>query len=216
MNIYVNYPGDASSLFIFPMLPESVDVSASTRFQSYDIMNLGEIKTPQGENLTSFKWSGILPGKSRKNERFCKVWTDPTEIQSMFSVWRTTGAILHLMVTETTINHDVYLESYDCKYQGGYGDIEYSISFVVAKDLYVRVEGEPEEVKPYNGAPYVVKPGDSLWTVAEITLGDGSRYKDVFNKNWVLIVGTNAPMIVAGAQGIELHTIHPGQVLLVP
>lgn len=46
---------------------------------------------------------------------------------------------------------------------------------------------------------YTVKPGDSLWAIAEKELGDGSRYKEIKTAN-----------------GLTSDTIHTGQVLKIP
>jgi len=210
MYIYVNTVGKADSLFVFPMMPESIDVQAATRFQSYSIMNIGEVKLPLGEELTKISWSGLLPGYERSSHRYVHNWINPKEIQSKFSFWRNGGSKLHLMVTETTINQDVYVESYTCSPQGGYGDIGYSISFVAAKDLIIKVEGEADTATVYNGAPYVVKQGDSLWKVAQKTLNDGNYYPEIYAKNQALIDARNA------TEGGTMYDIYAGQVLLMP
>lgn len=48
--------------------------------------------------------------------------------------------MLVLYVSDTPINHDVYLEDYNVTYSGGNGDYDYDISFVVAKPLIVKTE----------------------------------------------------------------------------
>ena len=51
-------------------------------------------------------------------------------------------------------------------------------------------------------AEYTVKPGDSLWSIAESELCDGAKYPE--------IVSANADMLSGG------KTVHPGQVLHIP
>ena len=77
----VVYEVDTGENLIFPMNPEEIQVKAATRFQSYDIMNKGEVKLPLGEELTGFSWSGKLPGRARRNDPFVISWTDPKAIQ---------------------------------------------------------------------------------------------------------------------------------------
>ncbi len=42
---------DTGNFMTFPMLPEEISVECATRFQSYDIMNIGEIMHPISEAL---------------------------------------------------------------------------------------------------------------------------------------------------------------------
>ena len=49
---------DTGNFMTFPMLPEEIKVECATRFQSYDIMNIGEIMQPLGEELPRISWGG--------------------------------------------------------------------------------------------------------------------------------------------------------------
>ena len=57
-----------------------------------------------------------------------------------------------------------------------------------------------------SGAPsastYTVKKGDCLWNIAKLFLGDGSRWREIYNLNTDKIVNPNL--------------IYPGQVLTLP
>ena len=203
------------------MLPSSVKLKASGKFQSYDIINVGEVKIPKGQKLTDISWSNtILPGVKRKNMSYIKRqhWRAPNEIISTFENWRKNGTRLKLMVTETIINHDVYLDSFSAEAVGGAGDYEYSISFMEAKDMMVYTVNELglQPKSPTNNnvssgtrpAPpkqntYTVAGGDSLWAIAKKHLGNGNRYMEIYNANKATI-GSNPSLI------------RPGQVLTLP
>lgn len=131
----------------FPMLPDRITVNTAASFYEYSIINTGEIQIPSGEKLTGFSWSGKLPGAARKNAPYIKEWTDPHEMQSRWSFFRANKKKLRLLITETPINHDVYLSSYDVDYSGGYGDYDYTIEFIQAKDLkiYVSLDAQLED-----------------------------------------------------------------------
>ncbi len=108
------------------------------------------------------------------------------------------------MITETPINHEVYLESYSMTYAGGFGDYDCDISFVQAKELKVLTEGAEEssngenpgttkavtpqeEKRPEKKADtsYTVKKGDCLWDIAQAKLGAGSRYGEIAALNHI-------------------------------
>lgn len=63
--------------------------------------------------------------------------------------------------------------------------------------------------KPSNNKPktYTVKHGDSMWEIAKKYLGDGSKYKQLYNLNKELIDKRNAK------EGTPKYTIYTGQVL---
>ncbi len=64
----------------------------------------------------------------------------------------------------------------------------------------IQVEEQREEAKHET---YTVKPGDSLWRIAQNKLGDGNRYMEVFYAN-------------RDKMETPQSVIHPGDVLNVP
>ena len=191
----------------FPMLPEEIKVECATRFQSYDIMNIGEVMQPLGEELTRISWSCKIPGEKRQlttgngyqNPYIIVSHGDPLKVQSWFSYLRVRGTKCRLLITETPINHDVYLENYTMTYAGGFGDYDCDISFIHAKELKICTEGSEsdnaegttkavtpqEQQRPEKKADtsYTVKKGDCLWDIAQAKLGAGSRYKEIATLN---------------------------------
>ena len=105
MDIYITEK-ESGTRIALSMLPEKVKRKASTKFQSYDIINIGEVKLPRGTKLLTFSWDGTFPGSGRKSYGFIKshFWMEPKELEAIFDQWRTDGTILILMVTETFIN----------------------------------------------------------------------------------------------------------------
>ncbi|MDR1703943.1 MAG: LysM peptidoglycan-binding domain-containing protein [Clostridiales bacterium] len=204
----------------FPMTPQSVNVKTGAIFQNYTVMAIGDIKLATGQELTGFQWEGMLPGEARKNEPYILEWRSPLEIQSQWSAFRAEKKKLRLMITETPVNHDVYLERYTVDYMHGFGDYYYNISFIEAKDLKVYVSGAggdssstadtaankplgPERPTPPEASTHTVASGDSLWRIAEKLMGDGSKYPELYEANKELI-GSNPSLIM------------PGQVLTIP
>jgi len=202
------------------MLPEKAKQKGDAAFQIYDIINVGEVRIPRGTNLLTFSWNGTLPGKSRRNASYVKshYWQSPEEIINIWERWRKEGTKIRLMVTETIINHDVYLDGYTAEPTGGNGDYEYTISFIEAKPIEIYTVNELN-IKPKTqtyktstttrppaakaaAKTYTVKSGDSLWKIAQLTLGKGSRYMEIYNLNKDKIKNPSV--------------IYPGQVLMLP
>lgn len=202
------------------MLPEATIRKGSAKFQSYDIISKGEVKLPRGTNLLSFSWSGIFPGASRKNMSFVKThhWRDPKEMENIFEGWRKYGTVLNLMVTETSINHEVLLSDFTTTNSGSAGDVAYEVTFVENKNIFVyntsqlsimptAATNDTNAARPEPAAAaattYTVVSGDNLWNIAKQYLGSGVRYTEIYELNKSVI-------------GSDPGLIYPGQVLTLP
>lgn len=225
MDIYLT-DLETNSRFRFPMLPETISVYASASFYTYQIMNLGEVKLPLGENLKSFSWDGKFPGKARQKKPFLKEWSDPKEIQCKFDYYRANKRKLRLLITETPVNLNVYISSFKINYSGGYGDYDYSIQLVQAKDLKIPVSknlsassvsntaassvSSPARTSGPSPMSYTVKKGDCLWAIAEKYLGSGSKYNQLYEANKDVIREWAAKY-----HSSEKYIIYAGQVLTI-
>lgn len=213
MDFYLTAP-DGSRLH-FPVNPERITCNTGNRILTFDVITLGEISLPRGRVPTRFSFEGFFPGEARKDLPMVKGWRPPRELVGQLSAWRNEGTKLRLLVTETPINHDVYFDgdgSFEHEWRGGHGDCWYSLRFVEARELVVTAEApvlvaaaSAPQPRPAPPPPktYTVKPGDSLWAIAKRILGDGSRWKEIYNAN-VSVIGKNP------------NLIYPGQVLRIP
>jgi len=215
MDFYLTAPGGGR--IHFPVNPEKATCNTGNRLLTFDVISLGEISLPRGRVPTIFSFEGFFPGEARKNDPNIKNWRLPKELIGILSAWRNEGTKLRLLVTETSINHDVYFDgdgSFEHKWRGGYGDCWYSLRFIEARTLVVKVDEPAQPVQPAEKeatarpAPeppktYTVKKGDTLWAIAKRFLGSGSRWKEIYNANKSVI-------------GKDPNLINPGQVLRIP
>ena len=211
MDFYLISP-DGSCVH-FPVNPERITCDTGNRILTFDIITLGEISLPRGRVPTRFSFEGFFPGEARKDDPMVKSWQSPKELVGILSLWRNEGTKLRLLVTETPINHDVYFDgdgSFEHEWRGGHGDCWYNLRFVEARELIIRDEGETapavavsvQQTRPEPPAPktYTVKSGDTLWAIAKQALGDGGRWREIYNNN-------------ADVIGKDPNLIRPGQVL---
>ena len=211
MDFYLTAPN--GSRIHFPINPERITCQTGNRIQTFDVIELGEISLPRGRVPTRFSFEGFFPGEARRNDPMVKSWRSPKELAGILSLWRNEGTKLRLLVTETPINHDVYFDgdgSFQHEWYGGHGDCRYTIQLVEARELIIRAEGETapavavgvQQTRPTPPTPktYTVKPGDTLWGIAKQILGDGGRWREIYNNNVDVI-------------GKDPNLIRPGQVL---
>lgn len=205
----------------FPMLPTDISVKIAQQFATYSILRMGEVKIPSGTSADGFSWSGILPGAARQYEPYVRAWQEPKAIYNWLNglkVKNDKPIKARLLITETPINCDVYLSSFMAAPTGGYGDINYDITLVQARDIIVRKSGEKTATETLQDAPpaentertvppaaqtYTVVKGDSLWKIAQKFYGNGGEYAKIYAAN-------------QGTIGSNPSQIEPGQVFTIP
>lgn len=197
MDFYLTGP-DGSRIHL-PVNPERITCQTGNRIQAFSVIELGDISLPRGRVPTRFSFEGFFPGEARRNDPMVKSWRSPKDIVEQLTAWRNEGTKLRLLVTETPINIDVYFDgngSFEYEFRGGHGDCWYTMRFVEARDL---TEARARPALPILKT-YTVKPGDTLWAIAKKTLGDGARWREIYNNNVDVI-------------GEDPNLIRPGQVL---
>ena len=191
---------------VFPMLPEKVHLSGDGKFMPYSIINLGDVKLPRGSSLEEISWNNAMfPGKKRKDAVYVGEFTEPKTLINSLRNIRDKGTKCNLLITNTVINSDVYISKFNGDYKGGHGDFFYSISFTEARDIkiYTYQPSKKKKSKPNQGKKrpspkkkkkkadsnngktitVTVKSGDCLWALAQKYLGNGARYKEIYNLN---------------------------------
>ena len=185
-------------------VPEKISVKSAAHFQSYSVIEKGEVKIPKGESLSDISWSSTLPGEDRINYGFVKgsAWESPKAIITRWEKWKKNQCKLRVMITQTAVNMDVYLQDYHATYSGGSGDAEYQITFVAAKDMLVKTVKEVDAEKaaetasnaaaipalnerasrqPLSGC--TMPAGGNLWSVAQQMTGNGGNWGNILSLN---------------------------------
>lgn len=223
-------PVGNGSKFTFPALPGKVQGKYGAKYQSFDIISQGTVKVPKGTDVAEFTWDGVFWGESKRNEPIVKKnsWKEPNECVKILSNFMKNETVLNLIVTETWINVDVTISSFQPRPIGAYGNVEYSITFVQKKPLQIYTTDElkiakfVKKIKPRNDSggssggdsTYTVVSGDTLWRIASKKLGSGSK--------WTQIYDANADTIEAEAKkhgkssSDHGHWIWAGEVLTIP
>lgn len=227
MDIYITNL-ETKQMLRLPMLPEEINGKIGNRFTSYSVLKNGEVKLETGTSLDTFSWDGMFPGKHRKKDPYIRKWVSPKKCDIFFRNLKASSGKprkAKLLITDTKINLNVYLQDYSPVESGGYGDISYSVTFVKAKSLVVekvaakkkttgnnKNTGKKKDTKtaktdkrtsPPAAKTYTVRSGDCLWKIAQKFYGNGALYTKIYSAN-------------KGVIGSNPNLIYPGQVLKIP
>lgn len=143
MDIYLKpKSGTGNDWFRFPLMPDSISVGTGANVLTFTVINLGEVRIPKGNQLTNYSWSGILPGEHMKDASFVFDWQPPATIIQRLKEWQSQGTTLTLMVTELSINEDVFIQTLNYEYSG-VGDCNYSINLSVRRELTISATTPP-------------------------------------------------------------------------
>ena len=230
MNASIRPSGGAVTQF--PMMPEKITLGADAKFMTYSIISLGDVKIPRGQGIKEISWSGIFPGKARKNSPLVSSWVDPNTLIKRMEQYRDNGTICKLLVTGTCINYSVYISSFKGKYSGGLGDFYYDIKFIIAREIKIyttkelkigtssktqRPASKKSNKKSTTGSKtttYTIKSGDTLSRIAQKKLGKASRYPEIYKLNNSKI---EASAKKHGRKSSNNgHWIYPGTKLTIP
>lgn len=212
-----------------PVLPESLEVSASSTNSTTNIVQLGDITNIGIKGLKSVNISSFFPKYDAPYVQTSGGFREPDYYLEFFERIKDDRKPVRLVVTDTEINMMVSVESFNYTRNWGTDDIEYTLELKEYKAHAIRkltisatnaantsgttndstsakvsnVGGTSNRVvEQQTPKTYTVVSGDSLWLIAKKKLGDGSRWQEIYNLNKATIKNANL--------------IYPGQVITLP
>ncbi|NQX48628.1 LysM peptidoglycan-binding domain-containing protein [Paenibacillus tritici] len=196
-----------------PVNPETLEIKENGDSKSYTIVNFGEINVIAYPKLTEITIESMFPAQyypfvvySRENagrllkpyeyvELIRKWMLSRRPVRFVFSGLKQESAQEQQTLTgEIGINMAVSIESFSWKLSAGSsGDIEYTLGlkkYVFYQALGMKVASNGEVKKQQKRASektapstYTLKAGDTLWSIAQKHLGDGSKSKTLQKLN---------------------------------
>ena len=204
---------------LLPVTPAEIEMKTGNRNKAVYILNFGEMNLAKKPGLQEIRFTALLPGR-----RYSFVQTEdgfhvPEYFLNCFKEYKATAKPVQLILFRRLAdgtqlfcgNMDVLLEDYTVTEKGGeQGDFWVEMcwkEWKTAKSIRYSVKGQnggnvlveqgQERQAKTPAATYTVKKGDCLWNIAKKQLGDGTKYKEIAQKN-----GISDP-----------NRIYPGQVL---
>lgn len=179
-----------NSFIKFPVTPQTIEINSSSKIETININDLGEVGLFCGTNLKTSSISSFLPSSKYP---FVKDFTkDKWEIVRILEAWKNRGQVLRYIVTGTNINFPMIISSFSYREQDGTRDIYFDLELIEYKEIKIPKKVlKPNENKPRptptqtsKQRTHKVKPGDSLWAIAQQYYGKGSLYTKIKEANW--------------------------------
>ncbi|RXM69433.1 LysM peptidoglycan-binding domain-containing protein [Clostridium tetani] len=209
--------------FMLPVLPEKIEFEEDGDNKTFDIINLGEINTINKPKLTKISFESFFP-KYKQPYVSSEQLFEPSFYINKIREWREKKQkIRFIFVCSPLEVNDLFtIENFKISENGGeVGDIYYSIdlkrykSYGAKKVVIVKPQNNnatknvakvnkkpPRPVEKPKVKTHTVVRGDTLWHIAKRYLGNGARWKEIYNLNKDKIKNPNL--------------IYPGQIFKIP
>ncbi|MFC3802718.1 LysM peptidoglycan-binding domain-containing protein [Cohnella sp. GCM10012308] len=199
--------------WVFPVLPERIDIKRSGSGKDYDILGNGKIRTIERTELAEINIESFFPAQKYPfvdKRIFTKNGTDipdPNRYVNYVNKWMHSGYPVRFIYVGQDAKNDKYkinlamsIESFE-RYEiaGQPGDIFYTLKLkeyvfysaqkikAVQKNGQTVLQKEPAK-RPDERVPattYTLKPGDTLMYVSRMQLGDSGRWREIQKLNGI-------------------------------
>ncbi|MDO7787121.1 LysM peptidoglycan-binding domain-containing protein [Desulforamulus aquiferis] len=197
-----------------PVNPGELSVGNGSQNTTVSVSKLGEVSIIQDPTLKTFSLASEFPATPGPYCEYQDI-PDPWQAVQVIERWKNSGMPVRFIVTGTSINFAVTIEDFSFKEVGGdVGTIYYELllkeyKFIIPRQLEIAVVNGQQvfsvqakqsrpDTKP-QAKTYMVKPGDSLWKIAQLEMGNGSKWPEVAKLN-----GINPKYILRPGQVIKL------------
>jgi LysM repeat protein len=202
-----------------PVNPEELEVNSSQAIEKYEILKLGQIAVPTHMELKEYSFETELPHESLNYVETLNGFKDAEFYLNLFKSWREELVPIRFLAGKATsdasmesdiINILVLIESLTITEKAGEERDKY-VSFKLVEykehnkqDILLEVNeetGKASTVKkdrknPKSKGSYIIKAGDTLWSIAKKFYSDGSKYTKIYNANKNII--KNPSLIYSG------------------
>jgi hypothetical protein len=188
-----------------PVNPPVFHISDGSSINTIETIGLGEITMIGKGKLIEITLESHFPAEPLRY--FNYVENDkkpeipdvkaPYEYIELLKRWKSHEEYILLTISDTPVNKvPMVIENLTYGEEGGSRDVKYELQLREYRThkLKPTTEGQKvvaatkdekqsrkDQVAP--GGIYVVKAGDSLWKIARLVYGDGSKYKEIMTKN---------------------------------
>ena len=194
----------------FQVNPETLTADTGESVETVTLAELGEISKKKGNALKRLSFKSFFPNGAFPGINF-DCYYNPYTLKAKLQQWKDEHRVCHLVITDCYIWMYVKINRLIWKESGGdVGVQHFDIELVEHRKPTVRrIDMSKDEERQDNrnnnqdtSRTYTVATDDCLWSIAQSQLGDGGRWKEIYNLNTDKIKSDNI--------------IYSGQVLVLP
>ena len=183
-----------------PVTPSKIDIKTKSNNKQINLINEGDVSVLKSPGLTEINFKALLP---RKPYPFSsKIVLDPSVYLLGLKVLKTQKKVFQFIIIRTMPNGQLLvptnikctLEDYTSTEDANNGfDVEVNIKLKQYKHYGLKEitieenQATTKNTRSIETAPkvetYTVKAGDSLHNISKQYLGDGSRWKEIYELN---------------------------------
>lgn len=191
---------------LMPIAPSEIKTKIKNQNKTLTLVNEGELNILKSPGLTELSFTLLLPHVQYTFAAFEESFRQPTYYLSLFEKLKTERQVFDFTVIRDIssgktlpwkTNMKCSLESYTIKESAESGfDFETDITLKQyiaygVKTLTIKnnqassTTKRDDSTKTSTSAEksYTIKAGDTLWDLARIYLGDGTRWREIYTKN---------------------------------
>lgn len=213
--MYRLYLKQEGKQILLPVTPAKIETKTGNRNKTAYILNFGEINLAKKPGLQEIRFTALLPGRAYSFVQTEDGFHEPEYFLNFFKEYKAAAKPVQMilfrkMADGTQLfcgNMEVLLEEYTVTEKGGeQGDFWVDLcwkEWKEAKSIRYSLKGNTmleqgqERQAKQPAATYTVQKGDCLWNIAKKQLGDGTKYREIAQKNGIA----------------NPNKIYPGQVL---
>ena len=205
--------------FLLPVTPSQITTKVGNNNQCSYILNRGEINLLRNIGLQEIQFTILLPHRRLSFVQVEDMFHAPAFFLSKFRLFKESmkpvSLIIFRKLADGTLifcdNYELVLEDYTVLEQGGeQGDFWLSVRWkehrTAESIIYSLIQSDDGVMtltedgfrrtskEAASATSYEVKSGDTLWAIAKTHYGDGSRYREIVEKNGI----TNPNLIYTG------------------
>lgn len=182
--------------FLFPVVPDKVTWTDSIKNTSITVASLGETTVIEKKGADTLSFNSRFPPIRDQGVAVATLY-EPSYYKEKLEKWRDSEKPVHFIAfCALAINDYFTIESLTyTEGEGSVGEIAFSIKLKVYREPKIRkidltpkgkAEVTKEEKRVDNSitpTTYKVVKGDSLYKIAKSKLGDGNKWKEIYELN---------------------------------
>lgn len=219
---------------LLPVTPSSVKTEINNKNKTIDLINEGEVNVLKSAGLTKITFNLLLPNVKYSFAKYPNGFKNASYYLAILEDYKVSKKPFQFILTRTlpaggvlfNTNIKVSLENYTIEDDASEGfDTKVSITLKQYKvygtktaniAAYVRTVQTRDAGSGANtaGTKYTIVKGDTLWNIAKLKLGKGSRWTEIYNANKSVI--ESAAKARGKASSSNGHWIFPGTEIIIP